>query len=124
MPDNVRNKRKILVVDDHADTVFIMERLLTLLGHEVVGATGAAAALDVQRREAFDFAFIDVAMPGMTGIELLGELQKIRPLPAAALSGQCMPDEVEEQLRAGFKRCIAKPCLVEDLVRAVEDLAV
>jgi CheY-like chemotaxis protein len=116
-------KRNILIVEDHRDTLSVMERLLRSCGHATAAAADATTALALHRDHAFDLAFIDIGLPEMTGIELLARMRAIRPVTAVSLSGHCMPDELEAQARAGFARCIAKPCVVEDLLRAVEELA-
>jgi CheY-like chemotaxis protein len=120
--ENIR--RRILIVDDHTDTLSVMERLLRSCGHDATVAPDATTALALYGDRTFDLAFIDIGLPEMDGIELLRRMRAIRPVPAAvSLSGHCMPDEVEAQRRAGFSRCIAKPCVVEDLLRAVDELA-
>ncbi|HZK92203.1 MAG TPA: response regulator [Stellaceae bacterium] len=61
---------RILVVDDDPDVRLVSVEMLRELGYEVVDVDSGAAALDrLESGEIFDLALIDIAMPGLTGIE-------------------------------------------------------
>jgi signal transduction histidine kinase/DNA-binding response OmpR family regulator len=61
---------RVLVVEDNVDAQHILCELLMLLGHQVVGANSAEAALLVLEKEHFDVLLTDITLPGMSGIEL------------------------------------------------------
>ncbi len=82
-------KLRILVVDDHADTLDVLRRLLTWDGHHVITAQSYRSALDAAKTTQFDVLVSDVGLPDGSGWNLLQSLKTIRPeLPAIALSGQ------------------------------------
>lgn len=62
--------KKILVVDDDADTIVALDLLLTQLGFEVHGFTDPVEALINTQYHVYDFALVDHNMPDMTGGEL------------------------------------------------------
>jgi CheY-like chemotaxis protein len=82
----------ILVVDDHRDTVAMMEEYLTAHGATVVGAGTAKAALAVAETHVLDAAVVDLRMPGEDGWWFLRELRSSRTpstnAPVFAVSGE------------------------------------
>ena len=70
---------RILVVDDEASIRFVMREALEDAGHSVVEASNAAEARECLGRERFDIAFLDVRMPGESGLDLLEELRAREP---------------------------------------------
>ena len=65
---------RILVADDEASIRFVLAEALGAEGHEVVEATDGGEARRLLAQERFDFAFLDIRMPGASGLELLDEL--------------------------------------------------
>ena len=61
----------ILIVDDEASLREMLEIMLKREGYEVSTANDGAAALKTMTKREFDAVITDVAMPGMSGIELL-----------------------------------------------------
>ena len=65
----------ILIVDDHEDTRRVMARLLHHHGHATEVAGGGAEALQAMRARRPDLVILDYNMPGMNGLEVLGEIR-------------------------------------------------
>lgn len=61
---------RLLCVDDEDVLRRTLERLLRVLGHEVVGVHTAEAALEALERERFDVILTDLRLPGMDGVAL------------------------------------------------------
>jgi CheY-like chemotaxis protein len=82
----------ILVVDDHRDTVEMMEEYLAACGATVVGAGGAKAALAIAETHVLDAVVVDLRMPGEDGWWLFRELRASRTAsanaPVFAVSGE------------------------------------
>jgi two-component system cell cycle sensor histidine kinase/response regulator CckA len=113
--------RTILAVDDEADLLEAVRRVLTRRGHEVLAATGPAEALDLCRRHGgdIDLLLTDVRMPGGTGTELAHQLAELRPgLSVLFMSG--LYDARDGELDSGA-RVVAKPFTPASLAEAVED---
>jgi len=104
----------ILVVDDVADTCRMYAGYFRFVGANVVIATDGVEALDAIRRHHPDAVLLDLAMPRMTGLELLTRLRRDpqhRELPIVALTGQVGEGQQELALAAGADLYLTKPCL-------------
>ena len=69
----------ILVVDDERDLASGVADMLEADGHRVILAHSAEAALDLARARAFDMVFLDVRLPGLTGLDILLPLRRALP---------------------------------------------
>jgi CheY-like chemotaxis protein len=113
---------KILVVEDHGDTSRLMARLLQGHGHDVRVAEGVNTALAVARGETFDLLISDIGLPDGTGLQLMRELQTIRPIKGIALSGYGSSDDVRDARDAGFAAHVTKPVDFTKLQQLIEKL--
>ena len=68
---------RILLVDDHEDTLEFMSRFLTLCGHKVVTASTYGKALSVGGQQEFDLVISDIGLPDGSGYELMPALQAL-----------------------------------------------
>ena len=73
--------RRILYIDDDAGTRRLVEKLLGRRGHTVVPAASGDEGLRVASDGGFDLIAVDHYMPGMDGLETLGELRKLPGCP-------------------------------------------
>jgi DNA-binding NarL/FixJ family response regulator len=92
----VRNSCSVLVIDDHASFRSAVRRLLaTSPGLVLAGEAerGETAVLETRRLGA-DLVLMDVAMPGMGGIEATRALKKHRPRTVVVLISTVRPDEL------------------------------
>ena len=107
----VRRLAHILLVDDHADTLSAMRRLLERSGHAVQTATTLADARQVAQQQAIDLLISDIGLPDGSGLELVAELLSAAPgkLKAIALSGYGAEDDIRRSKEAGFHAHLTKP---------------
>ncbi len=115
-------KRRILVVDDHDDTLRSMKLLLTRLGYEVLAAENMTDALRIAEEEQFDILLSDIGLPDGSGLELLKRIRQMRDVPALALSGFGMDEDVERSRDAGFSDHLTKPVSIDRLQAAIAQL--
>ena len=76
------NGRHVVYIDDYEAMVFLVGRLLRKYGYRVSTFTSGKAALEWMRSEAdtvVDLVVTDQNMPGLTGIEVAAEVQRLRP---------------------------------------------
>jgi CheY-like chemotaxis protein len=112
-------KRRILVVDDHGDTLRSMKLLLRRLGYEVLAAENMTDALRIADEEEFDILLSDIGLPDGSGLELLRRIRQVRNVPALALSGFGMDEDLERSRDAGFSDHLTKPVSIDRLQAAI-----
>jgi CheY-like chemotaxis protein len=109
---------RILVVDDHDDTVVVMRTILERRGYHVMAAT----SLEDARRQAasgFDLLLCDIALPDGSGIELLERLSETGPVRAIAMSGFGTHEDIQRSVAAGFQRHLTKTFTADALFEAI-----
>jgi CheY-like chemotaxis protein len=109
----------VLVVDDVADTREIYKRYFEFRGVRVITAADGIAASQAVAHERPDVIVLDLAMPRMTGWEVISSLKGnrwTRGIPIVVLSGQRAQ---ESALALGADSYVEKPCVPEDLLREV-----
>jgi CheY-like chemotaxis protein len=115
----------ILLVDDFSDTLEMYQEYLTFRGYRVVVAGNGQQALDVARAERPALIFMDLRMPNMTGTEALRLLRddpSFSTVPVVALTAHAFAEERLRAMLDGFDEVIAKPCLPDELLAAVDRL--
>jgi CheY-like chemotaxis protein len=75
----------VLVVDDDEGNRATLSELLALSGHRVREAESGAAAVARAQEEPYDVALVDLAMPGMSGVEVAERLKALHPALRIAL---------------------------------------
>lgn len=84
----MRQKFRILCVDDEENPLVLRKFLLEKAGYDVITAKSAEEALEIAGRENVDLVLSDYLMPGTTGAELARRVKVRRPdLPVVLLSG-------------------------------------
>jgi CheY-like chemotaxis protein len=109
---------RILVVEDHSDTLQALSRLLSRFGHEISVADGAQSALNILNSNEFDVVLCDIALPDGTGYDVVAQAKRRRPVKAVALTGFGTTDDIKRGQQAGFDFHLTKPVDFHEL-RAV-----
>ncbi len=114
--------RRILLVEDHADTLAAASGLLGELSCEVVGATSVAEALAAAAAAAvpFDLVISDLGLPDGSGLDLMRRLRDRHGLSGIAVTGYGMEEDLRRSREAGFVDHVVKPITFERLEGAVE----
>jgi DNA-binding NtrC family response regulator len=113
--------QQLLVVDDDAAMRQLLASLFRDKGYPVEEAASADEALDRARDNEFDAVLSDIKMPGKTGIEMVGELRRIRPdTPVVLMTAFGSIDSAVEAMRAGAFDYITKPFEPEAVLLTVE----
>ena len=109
-PSTARGRSlRVLLVEDHPDTAEQLTRLLTRAGHKVSCAATVKEALERGRLGGFDILISDLGLPDGSGYDLVRDFAQPRHIPAIALSGFGMKQDVENSIAAGFSRHFTKP---------------
>jgi PAS domain S-box-containing protein len=121
-PADLASALSILLVEDHADTARVMSRLLRLGGHHVHVAATVASALDAVAANSIGLIISDIGLPDGTGIDLIQTVRKTSNVPAIALTGFGMDDDVAKCRDAGFNDHLTKPVNLQKLELAIRQL--
>jgi signal transduction histidine kinase/ActR/RegA family two-component response regulator len=104
---------RILIVDDHEDTVELLAAALAGYGADVAVATSVPDALGVLDRHEPHVLVSDLSMPGQDGFQLMEHIRTQRPerasLTAIALTAHARTQDREQALAAGFQMYLSKP---------------
>lgn len=111
---------RIAVADDEPDMREFYQRMLPLLGHEVVVAAASGAELVERcRGQRLDLLITDIRMPDLDGIEAAARLCGDVPLPVILVSGH-QDSELLERARADYIMAyLVKPIDQDDLAPAI-----
>ncbi|MBF0345421.1 MAG: response regulator [Nitrospirae bacterium] len=112
---------KVLVIDDDAILLDSVVLILQEEGYEVTASSSGRDALEILRHDSFDAIISDVKMPGMSGIELLGEINSAGIQTPILLMTAFV--EIKMTIEAVRKKAfdfIIKPCEPDDLILTVE----
>jgi CheY-like chemotaxis protein len=113
-------KPRVLLVEDHSDTLALLQRALRWDGYDVVTAGGFEDALRVGSRESFDVLVCDIQLHDGCGWTLLERLKTDRPhLPAVALTGHGLKQHLDRSRAAGYCEHLVKPIDLAQLRDAV-----
>jgi len=110
----------ILLVDDRPENLLSLKAILERPDYRLVTASSGADALRLALREQFSVALIDIAMPGMDGLEVavhMKELERSRDIPIIFITAfGDDPEEVHRAYAAGGADYLVKP-LDAEIVR-------
>lgn len=112
---------RILVVDDEESIRKLLERSLTQAHYQCTTAQSAEDAAEVLQREEFDLVFLDIRMPGKSGIEFLTEITAQHPDTAVVmLTGVAELSTAVQAMRGGAYDYATKPLNLAELVIRIE----
>ena len=112
-------------MDDFEDALEIYQLCLTVSGYRVITATGGADAIALTTTHHPSLVLMDLSMPHVNGTDALRAIRSDPPcahIPIIALTAHALEQERQEMFARGFTDVIAKPCLPDELILAVEKL--
>ncbi len=117
--------KKVLLVDDSEDNLFLMDRLLQKCGFRVIKAIHGKEALAYTSEQTFDLILMDMQMPVMDGYSASEQIRKNKvTTPIIALTANAMTEDREKCLRAGCSDYVSKPIqkaiLIQTLLKNLE----
>jgi DNA-binding NtrC family response regulator len=114
---------KVLLVDDEEEFLKTLTRRLELRGLKVTGATRGAEAVQLADKQNFDAIVIDLAMPGMDGLETLKRIKKSHPdAEIIMLSGQGTVKTSIEAMKLGAEDFLEKPVDMQELLSKIDEM--
>lgn len=116
------DKPRILVVDDEADVVTVIQRTLMSEGFEVLTAYDGISALDLAEAENPDLILLDIMMPMMSGYEVCEQLKanpQTKAIPVVCVTSAHSTEALSRSRHAGAVTVIMKPFTPAELVAQI-----
>ena|SRR5437588_1068371 len=124
MPDAPLNGYTVLVADDNEVAQRLCRRVLEKAGYGVLIAGDGLQAVDIALSQRPAMILMDVAMPGIDGLEAMRRIKaEIPALPIVIASAHSMSSDRDRFLAAGADNVLSKPFRLADLIAAVESFA-
>ena len=116
---------KLLLVDDEKPFLDTITKRLEKRELNVSAVySGKEALAELENNKSIEVIILDVKMPGMDGIETLGEIKKRFPLvEVIMLTGHATVETAIDGMKIGAFDYLMKPCDIDVLVTKVEDAA-
>lgn len=103
-------KQKILVAEDYEDARIMLKFMLEELGYEVAEAADGIETLEIVERDVPDLILMDIAMPGMNGIDATKAIRKLRGREIPIICVTAHGSQYHEiAIAAGCNDLITKP---------------
>ena len=118
------NAAKILIVDDEVTNLNVLYKVLGDRGHEVLGASSGAEALEVINQGCPDLVLLDLMMPGMDGLEVCRRLRAAETtltLPVIFLTASGEEQSVLDAFAVGATDYVLKPFRAGEVCARVEN---
>ncbi len=112
---------KILIVDDEQSIRFVLREALEAEGHSVEEAEDGDRGLEKLKSGHFDVAFLDIRMPGLTGLELLDQLRASGSETAAVIiTAESTMENAVEAMKRGALDYLVKPFSLAEVAALAE----
>lgn len=113
-------KKRILVVDDESDSSDMLAQFLGAQ-YDVVVAYDGLSGIEQAARCHPDLIIADVAMPGLTGLDMVRVIRVRHGIkaPVIFVSGLCTPKDIVAGITAGARHYLTKPIDLQDLKKRV-----
>jgi DNA-binding NtrC family response regulator len=114
----------ILVVDDDKDVCEYLEDFLAHDGYRVVAVNDPTTAVDVLRQDEFHICIVDLMMPKLSGVDLLGQIRKVdTDLAVIILTGYPSLETATASIEHDVSAYIKKPFSVDEFRGVIERIA-
>jgi len=115
------DKARVLVADDEASIRFVLREALEEAGHEVVDVDSGEAAWKALAEGRFEIAFLDIRMPGPSGLELLDRIRATAgDVAVVVITAQNTLENAVEAMKRGALDYLVKPFQMAEVLACVQ----
>ena len=117
-------EKVVLYIEDNFHNRRIVSKTLKSRGYTVIEAEDGISGLDMVRQLRPPLVLLDIGLPGMDGLEVVGHIKAdhdLRDIPVIALTASAMRGDRERFLEAGCDDYLSKPIQVIELIKMVEN---
>jgi len=118
-------KKKVLIVEDDTDLVYVLQRLVGLLGHDTIVAKTGKEALKIAVFQLPDLIILDIMIPELNGFEVSRQIRQnleTQGIPIIAVTALTAFKDKEKCFQSGCNEYIPKPLIPRQLASCVEKL--
>jgi DNA-binding response OmpR family regulator len=119
----MRKRIPILIIDDDADFLQLVEYHLKLFGFQPFCAASGQEGLRIAQETLPEVILLDTTMPGMDGLEVLSELkfnETTAGIPVFMLTAKTMIGDIDQAFEVGADDYITKPVELRSLARIIQ----
>ena len=118
---------KVLAVDDNPDILKLVQMTVESLGHSFESASGGVAGLNLIRDNKYDMVLLDLAMPDITGLEVIEALvkegimdkQRVVLFTASYLGMEDLQSKIQAK---GVHTILPKPADIDQIVDLLQQI--
>ena len=115
---------KILLVDDEENCLRSLKDVLELEQLDCTTTSSGLKALELFSHDDYDIVITDVRMPGVSGIDLLKQVKRLKPdTTVIMLTGFGSINDAVASIKLGAYQYILKPVIMDDLLTLIKDVA-
>ena len=113
----------MLIVDDDASILEFFKRLMGSQ-YDISVALDGSEALKLAKERKFNLIFLDIRLPGPSGVDILEELKKLNPdAIVVVMSGYSVEEEVKKAMEMGAQEFLPKPFEDIEKIMTIEEVA-
>ncbi len=115
--------KKVLIVEDNENNLYLMRFMLEKSGYQVVVAKDGTTGIDMVNKERPDVVLMDIQLPDFDGMETTRRIRAFpdnSKVPIIAVTSYAMVGDREKALAAGCTGYIEKPINPETFIAQVE----
>jgi two-component system KDP operon response regulator KdpE len=114
-----KRKQRLLVVDDEIEIVRALQRSLTGHGYEVISAASGEEALEAVGQRPLDLMLLDLALPGISGLEVCKQVRALSDLPIIVISAKNKERDKVLALDLGADDYVSKPFGINEVLARI-----
>jgi DNA-binding response OmpR family regulator len=117
------NVYRILVVDDSATNIVLLEAILNGQGYNIETAQSVKEAYQIIKKETVDLILLDLLMPRVSGFDFLKEIkssESTKEIPVIIVSAVADPENRKKSLELGAMDFINKPIDIQNFIGRIE----
>jgi two-component system, cell cycle response regulator DivK len=115
--------KRVLIIEDNDNNLYMMRFIITKLGHEVLEARDGGAGVELARKERPDLILMDIQLPvldGYAATRMIREEDSLRQVPIIAVTSYAMVGDKEKALEAGCTAYVEKPIDPASFIKVLE----
>ncbi len=104
--------KKVLIIEDNENNLYMMRFIMAKLGHEVLEARDGAAGVDLAKKKRPDLILMDIQLPlldGYSATRRIREDDALKEVPIVAVTSYAMVGDREKAIEAGCTAYVEKP---------------